>query len=121
MYLHFHDELEAASPYEGLVRMITMDRPLGSGAITQGMVTVARGAVIRPHTHLVEESITMLEGDARILVGDELVEVRGRRCTFLAPANTVHGMRNIGASDLLLCIAYPSVGVTLNFVEGVEI
>ena len=37
------------------------------------------------------------------------------------PGNTVHGMRNIGDGDAILCIAYPSVGVTLNFVEGVEI
>jgi quercetin dioxygenase-like cupin family protein len=121
MNLHYHDELEATSPYPGLVRMITMDRPLGAGAITQGMVTLSPGAVIKPHTHLVEESITMLEGDARILVGDEVVEVRGRRCTFVAPGNTVHGMRNIGDRDVILSIAYPSVGVTLNFVEGVEI
>lgn len=111
MQITYHDEQEAVSPYPGLTRMITMDQPLGSGAITQGMVWVEPGLIIKPHTHWIEESITLLEGDARILVGNEVLEVRGRRVTVLAPANTVHGMRNIGDRSLLLCIAYPGVGV----------
>lgn len=111
MNITYHDELEAVSPYPGLTRLITMDKPYGSAAITQGMVTLDVGAVIRPHTHLVEESITVLEGDVRLLVGNEIVEARGRRLTVLAPANTVHGMRNIGDRPVVLCIAYPSVGV----------
>jgi quercetin dioxygenase-like cupin family protein len=120
MNLTYHDQLEATSPYPGFRRMITMDQKFGSGAITQGMVWVEPGGVIRPHTHLIEESITLLEGEARVLVGDETVEIRGRRATFVAPANTVHAVRNIGQGEVVLCIAYPSVGVTLNFVEGIE-
>ena len=120
MNIHYHDEIEAVSPFPGFSRKITMDQKLGSGAITQGMVTVDPGGVIKPHTHLVEESITLLEGEARILVGEEIVENQGRRATFLAPANTVHAVRNIGNGPVVLCIAYPAVGVTLNFVEGVE-
>ena len=111
MQITYHDELEAVSPYPGLTRLLTMDQSHGSGAITQGMVWVEPGMTIKPHTHLIEESITLLEGDARILIGSEVVEVRGRRTTVLAPANTVHGMRNIGDRPLLLCIAYPGVGV----------
>jgi quercetin dioxygenase-like cupin family protein len=114
----YHDELEKVSPYPGLTRLITMDRPLGAGAITQGMVWVEPGMVIKAHTHLVEESITLLEGDARVLVGREVLEIRGRRATFLAPANTVHGLRNIGDQPLLLCIAYPGVGVQAFLTES---
>ncbi len=117
MNIHYHDELEAASPYPGVSRMICMDQKLGSGAITQGMVTVEPGAVIKPHTHLVEESITLLEGDARILVGEQVTECRGRRATFVAPGNIVHALRNIGDRPVVLCIAYPSVGVTAHLVD----
>ena len=56
-----------------------------------------------------------------MLVGSETVEVRGRRATFVAPGNTVHGLRNIGTTDAVLCIAYPAVGVTITYVEGVAI
>src|SRR5919202_4877981 len=107
MNINFHDELEAVSPYPGFSRLITMDQKFGSGAITMGMVTVEPGGVIRPHTHLVEEAITILEGEARILVGNETTENRGRRATFVAPGNTVHGLRNIGQGPVVLCIAYP--------------
>src|SRR5436853_6427855 len=121
MNITYHDELEAVSPYPGLVRMITMDKQFGSAAITQGMVTVEVGGAVKPHTHLVEESITLLEGDLRVLIGDETTEIRGRRATFVAPGNVVHGLRNIGDRPALLCIAYPSVGVAAFLADGVEI
>ncbi|MCC7104550.1 MAG: cupin domain-containing protein [Chloroflexi bacterium] len=117
MNIVFHDELEPVSPYPGLTRLLVMDRKYGSGAITQGMVTVDVGGVVRPHTHLVEESVTVLDGDVRILRGDERIEVRGRRLTFVAPANVVHGLRNIGDRPVLLCVAYPSVEVGMSFVD----
>ena len=111
MDIAYHDQLEAAERFPGFKRMIVMDQPLGSAAITQGMGWIEPGAAILPHTHLVEESVTLLEGDVRILVGQETVEVRGRRATFLAPANTVHAVRNIGDKPALVCFAYPAVGV----------
>jgi uncharacterized RmlC-like cupin family protein len=62
MIVHAHKDLKAASPCPGLVRIICMDEHLGSGAITQGMVTLEPGHQRRPHTHRVEESITLLQG-----------------------------------------------------------
>jgi hypothetical protein len=50
MILHYHRDLEAASPAPGLVRVICMDQPLGSGAITQGMAVLDPGKQTRPHT-----------------------------------------------------------------------
>jgi|SRR5687767_4171570 quercetin dioxygenase-like cupin family protein len=117
MDLTYHDELTAVSPYPGVSRLVCMDQPFGAAAITQGIVTVEPGGVIKPHTHLVEESVTILEGDARILVGQETVEIRGRRATFLAPGNTVHALRNIGDRPVVLSIAYPSIGVTAQLVD----
>ena len=89
MVLHRHQDLERASPAPGLFRIIVMDEKLGSGAITQGMVRLEPGRQTRPHTHRVEESMTLLEGRLRVLIGTEVAEVDAP-ATFLAPANTVH-------------------------------
>ena len=59
MILHRHQDLERAAPAPGLFRIISMDQSLGSGAITQGMVTIEPGRQSRPHTHRVEESMTV--------------------------------------------------------------
>ena len=117
MDITYHDELEANTPWPGVTRTICMDQKYGSGAITQGIVVVQPGAAVLPHTHLVEDSVTVLEGDVRILVGGEAVEVRGRRVTFLAPANTVHAVRNIGDRSAILCYAQPAVGVTAQQIQ----
>lgn len=119
MILHPHKDLDAPSPYPGLVRTICMDQHLGAGAITQGMVTIEPGKQSRPHTHKVEESMTLLQGRLRVLIGNETAEVEAP-ATFLAPANTVHAMRNTGTVLVVMCIAYPSVNVGTYFVDGVE-
>ena len=119
MILLHHEDLEAVSPYPGLTRTICMDQHLGAGAITQGMATIEPGRQSRPHTHRVEESMTLLQGELRVLIGTEVQDVRGP-ATFLAPANTVHALRNIGAGPAVLCIAYPSVNVGTYFVDGIE-
>ena len=53
MILHRHQDLERAAPAPGLFRIISMDQSFGSGAITQGMVTIDPGRQSRPHTHRV--------------------------------------------------------------------
>ncbi len=119
MILHRHQDLERAAPAPGLFRIIAMDEKLGSGAITQGMVTIEPGRQTRPHTHRVEESMTLLEGRLRVLIGTEVAEVDAP-ATFLAPANAVHALRNVGGTPAVLCIAYPSVNVGTYYVDGIE-
>jgi len=94
-----------------------VDRDTGAGSISAGVVILDPGAIIPAHTHLVEECVTILEGDARALVGDKVAEIRGGGATVLAPANIVHGMRNIGSTPLKLVIAYPAVEVGSTRVE----
>src|SRR5687768_15739024 len=105
-----HDPASAVQPFPGVSRQITVDKSTGAGAITMGVVLVEPGGTIRPHTHLVEEAITVVSGEALILVGDETAEIRGT-ASFVAPANVVHAMRNIGQTTVTLVIAYPSVEV----------
>jgi quercetin dioxygenase-like cupin family protein len=113
----FHRDRGFVNPYPGVQRMVVADREDGSGAISMLLAIVEPGAMIKPHTHLVEEAFTVLEGDARVLVGDEVFEVRGGGATFVAPGNTVHGLKNVGATPVRLIGAYPSVNVGAKLVE----
>jgi quercetin dioxygenase-like cupin family protein len=102
----------------GVTRKITVDKSTGSGAITAGVVFLEPGGTIPPHTHLVEEAMTLVEGKLKILVGTETDEVEAP-VSWLAPANMVHGARNIGDGPATLIIAYPAneVGATRVEVE----
>ncbi|MGE3267797.1 MAG: cupin domain-containing protein [Chloroflexota bacterium] len=102
----------------GVTRKLTVDKSTGSGAITAGVVYLEPGGTIPPHTHLVEEAMTLTEGKLKILVGTETDEVDAGSSWF-APANTVHAARNIGEGVATLIIAYPAneVGATRVEVE----
>ncbi len=86
------------------------------GALTTAILHLEPGGTIRPHTHLIEEAMTLLEGRLLILVGDETAEIEGGT-SWLAPANTVHGARNVGQSQAVMVIAYPGVEVAAFPVE----
>ena len=113
----FHRDRVFANPFPGVQRMVVADREDGAGAISMLMAIIEPGGVIVPHTHLVEEAFTVLEGDARVLVGDQVFEVRGGGATFVAPGNTVHALRNVGTTPVRLIGAYPSVNVGATRVE----
>ena len=105
-----HDEVAGEARGPGVTRRITIDRSTGAGAITAAILHLDPGGTIRPHTHLIEEAMTLIEGRLLILVGDETTEIDGGT-SWLAPANTVHGARNIGQSQAIMVIAYPGVDV----------
>jgi quercetin dioxygenase-like cupin family protein len=105
-----HDDIPGESRGPGVTRKLTVDKASGAGAITTGVVYLEPGGTIRPHTHLIEEAMTLVEGKLRILVGSETTEVEAGTSWF-APGNTVHGARNIGDTLAVLMIAYPAVEV----------
>lgn len=105
-----HEDIEGEVRGPGVTRKLTVDRSTGAGAITAGVVYLEPGGTIPPHTHLVEEAMTLVEGKLKILLGTETDEVSAGT-SWLAPANTVHGARNVGYSQAVLIIAYPAVEV----------
>jgi quercetin dioxygenase-like cupin family protein len=113
-----HDDIPGESRGPGVTRKITIDKSTGSGAITAGVVFLEPGGLIPPHTHLVEEAITLIEGHVKILDGTETAEVTAP-ASWLAPANKIHATRNIGDGRATLVIAYPAneVGATRVDVE----
>ena len=70
-----HADIPAEVRGPGVTRKITVDKSTGSGAITAGVVYLEPGGTIPPHTHLVEEAMTLVEGKLKILVGTETDEV----------------------------------------------
>lgn len=111
-----HADIPAEARGPGVTRKITIDKSTGSGAMTAGVVFLEPGGVIPPHTHLVEEAMTLTEGKLKILVGTETDEVEAP-VSWLAPANTIHGARNIGDGTATLIIAYPANEVAAFRVE----
>ena len=104
------EEIQGEVRGPGVIRKLTVDKSTGAGAITTGVVYLEPGGLIPPHTHLVEEAMTLIEGTLKILVGTETDEVSAGS-SWHAPANTVHGARNIGEGQATLIIAYPAVEV----------
>ncbi|MFN8522684.1 MAG: cupin domain-containing protein [Chloroflexota bacterium] len=111
-----HSDVEPVSPYPGVVRKLTVHKGNGAGGITAGVVHIAPGGMIKPHTHLVEEAMTLIEGRVLGLVGTETTVIEAGS-SWLAPANTVHGAKNIGETQATLVIAYPSVEVGATLVD----
>ena len=105
-----HEDIKGEVRGPGVTRKLTIDKSTGAGAITAGVVYLEPGGTIPPHTHLVEEAMTLVEGKLKILVGTETDEVSAGT-SWLAPANTVHGARNIGDGQATLIIAYPAIEV----------
>jgi quercetin dioxygenase-like cupin family protein len=105
-----HDDIQGETRGPGVVRKLTVDKSTGAGGITAGVVYLEPGGTIPPHTHLVEEAMTLVEGRLKILLGTETDEVSAGT-SWLAPANAVHGARNIGDGQAVLIIAYPSIEV----------
>jgi quercetin dioxygenase-like cupin family protein len=111
-----HEDIQGEVRGPGVTRKLTIDKSTGAGAITAGVVYLEPGGTIPPHTHLVEEAMTLVEGKLKILLGTETDEVSAGT-SWLAPANTVHGARNIGEGQATLIIAYPAVEVGATRVE----
>jgi quercetin dioxygenase-like cupin family protein len=105
-----HDDIAGESRGPGVTRKLTVSSATGAGAITTGIVYLEPGGTIRPHTHLIEEAMTLVEGKLTILVGDETTDV-GAGTSWHAPGNTIHGARNIGDGVAVLMIAYPGIEV----------
>jgi quercetin dioxygenase-like cupin family protein len=105
-----HDDIAGEQRGPGVVRKLTIGKDTGAGAITAGVVYLEPGGTIRPHTHLIEEAMTLVEGRLKILVGDETTEVDAGT-SWLAPGNTIHGARNVGDGQAVLLIAYPGTDV----------
>lgn len=103
-------QTEWTETFPGVRHQFNVDPALGAGAVTMGTVAIAPGAQIPPHSHPVEDAMVILSGSGELFVGDEVHPLSpGTAC--LAPANTIHGIRNTGEEELVLVFTWPAVNV----------
>lgn len=108
---------ETTTIFPGVTQQIIVGPATRAGGITAELMEIAPGMCLPPHTHPVEEAITILHGDVRVRVGHEQIEVRGGGFSLLGPANIIHAGRNIGSIPVVLIVAFPTVNVPLRLTD----
>jgi quercetin dioxygenase-like cupin family protein len=79
-----------------------------------GIVTqeIAPGDVIGPHLHDLDEAITILEGSARVRLGDDEQVVRAGAVAFV-PAGVPHSTSNPGPGTLRIHAVFAGTSVEI--------
>lgn len=94
----------------GAMQRHVWDQSTGTGAISMGIMTLQPGTELSPHYHLVEDAMVVISGRGTfILKGEETPVEAGDG--MMAPAGTVHYIRNDGNEPLVLVYAWPAVQV----------
>jgi mannose-6-phosphate isomerase-like protein (cupin superfamily) len=105
------------------LRPETGGAPLFEGARHGGVqtsffvVSSAPGRGPRLHRHPYEEVFVFLEGDARVWVGDQVVEAHGGQIVVV-PAGAAHRFVNIGGGPLRTVNIHPRDHMITNWLEA---
>jgi putative monooxygenase len=94
--------------------LITED--VGSEHLTTGITEFQPGANLALHIHNCEEQVTMLEGDATVIIDGASYEVSAPDTTFI-PAGVPHRFINSSAKPMKILWVYTTTKVTRTFVE----
>ena len=82
--------------------------------ISMFIVRTPPGRAIEMHVHPYPETFLLLEGHGRWTVGDHVTELDANQM-IVVPAETPHGLRNIGAQPLLVVSVHESGTVQQTF------
>ena len=96
--------------------LITTTSAAGENRITSGMSVYPAGTGAPMHSHNCDEHVTVLEGEAEVLV-DGVATRLGRFDTTYIPSPVPHQFRNVGAGPLRILWVYTSGHVTRTFTE----
>ena len=94
--------------------LITED--VGSEHLTTGITEFQPGANLAMHIHNCEEQVTMLEGDATVIIDGASYEVSAPDTTFI-PAGVPHRFINSSAKPMKILWVYTTTKVTRTFVN----
>jgi len=88
-------------------------------AVTTGTTAFAPGTELPLHTHNVDESIVLLEGEALATIDGERHELAAGDATWI-PAGLQHAFRNRGSGTLRILWIYVGRDITRTIVETGE-
>jgi mannose-6-phosphate isomerase-like protein (cupin superfamily) len=96
--------------------LVTTPSAAGENRITSGMSVYPVGSGAPMHSHNCDEHVTILEGEAEVVVGGEVTKLERFDTTYV-PSPIPHLFRNIGDTPLRILWVYTSGTVTRTFTE----
>ncbi|MFJ8861915.1 cupin domain-containing protein [Streptomyces sp. NPDC102451] len=96
--------------------LVTTPASNGENLITSGMSVYPVGSGAPMHSHNCDEHVTVLEGEAEVLVEGEVTRLERFDTTYI-PSPIPHLFRNVGDTPLRILWVYTSGTVTRTFTE----
>ncbi|MBW8481202.1 cupin domain-containing protein [Actinomadura parmotrematis] len=96
--------------------LVTTPAAAGENRITSGISVYPVGSGAPLHSHNCDEHVTVLDGDAEVLVDGEATRLARYDTTYI-PSPIPHLFRNVGDTPLRILWVYTSGTVTRTFTE----
>ncbi|GJF31388.1 hypothetical protein KNE206_40880 [Kitasatospora sp. NE20-6] len=94
--------------------LVTTTSANGENLITSGMSVYPVGSGAPMHSHNCDEHVTILEGEAEVLVEGQVTRLEQFDTTYI-PSPVPHLFRNVGTTPLRILWVYTSGTVTRTF------
>lgn len=104
---------------EAIVNLVIAGPKQGTRNIKSGITRLAPGAAVPRHTHNAEEQVTVLEGDLRMVLGDQVFHCSRYDSTYIS-AGVPHEFTNVGDQEALVLVVYGTAKVTRTFTDTGE-